>query len=112
MSQVALLRPPSRAAMQILERFGVPLEDGGRRLRVNRTVGAKGSSASVNGCSVKVSRKKVTVSQETLSIHLQTLASQLVSSPRGPYGCCHQTGAGYLLSVSPLELNLFSKSRW
>lgn len=32
----------------------MPLEDGGRRLTVTRTVGGKGSSASVNGCSVKV----------------------------------------------------------
>lgn len=40
---------------QLLEHFGVPVEDGGRRLKVTRTVGGKGSSASVNGCSIKVS---------------------------------------------------------
>lgn len=39
---------------QVLERFGVPLDADGRRLSVTRTVGGKGSSASVNGCSVKV----------------------------------------------------------
>ena len=56
----ACRRPPSlppslpRFTSQVLERFGVPLEDGGRRLIVTRTVGGKGSSASVNGYSVKV----------------------------------------------------------
>ncbi|CAM9159702.1 unnamed protein product [Scytosiphon promiscuus] len=39
---------------EVLERFGVPLVDDGRRLSVIRTVGGKSSSASVNGCSVKV----------------------------------------------------------
>lgn len=40
--------------VQLLQRFGAPLADGGRKLSVTRTVGGKGSSASVNGCSVKV----------------------------------------------------------
>eukprot|EP00752_Nemacystus_decipiens_P011182 g9936.t1 len=39
---------------EVLKRLGVPLEDGGRRLTVTRTVGKKGSSASINGFSVKV----------------------------------------------------------
>ena len=41
--------------VQLLKQFGVPVEDDGRRLKVARTVGGKGSSASVNGCSIKVS---------------------------------------------------------
>lgn len=39
---------------KVLERFGVPIDGDGRRMRVSRTVGGKGSSASINGCPVKV----------------------------------------------------------
>lgn len=51
---VLYLTPRVTSVTQLLERFGVPVEDEGRRLSVTRTVGGKGSSASVNGCSVKV----------------------------------------------------------
>ncbi|CAM9955122.1 unnamed protein product [Ectocarpus fasciculatus] len=52
--QLELAEGHQASTAKVLERLGVPLEDDGRRLRVNRTVGGKGSSASVNGCSVKV----------------------------------------------------------
>ncbi|CAN0023407.1 unnamed protein product, partial [Ectocarpus sp. 8 AP-2014] len=52
--QLELAEGHRASTAEVLERFGVPLADGGRRLRVNRTVGGKGSSASVNGCSVKL----------------------------------------------------------
>ncbi|CBN78137.1 conserved unknown protein [Ectocarpus siliculosus] len=52
--QLELAEGHRASTAEVLERFGVPLVDGGRRLKVNRTVGGKGSSASVNGCSVKL----------------------------------------------------------
>ncbi|CAM9114557.1 unnamed protein product [Hapterophycus canaliculatus] len=52
--QLELAGDHRASTAEVLERFGVPLADGGRRLSVTRTVGGKGSSAAVNGCSVKV----------------------------------------------------------
>lgn len=41
---------------KVLRRIGVPVAGDGRKLSVARTMGRKGSSASVNGCIVKVTR--------------------------------------------------------
>eukprot|EP00904_Undaria_pinnatifida_P013142 jgi/Undpi1/8959/HiC_scaffold_26.g11420.m1 len=88
---------------KLLKQFGVPVEDDGRRLKVARTVGGKGSSASVNGCSIKVGNLRELMSPLIYTVDAN--AFELFSRADGRLRALDRM-------LTPAEVVLAEKVRW